>query len=147
MPHLVAEIRAQIASGRVNKGNFSHAISKEFQEVTRLLSDREFLRANCRIARTTGQNIGTGVGGGGSSQGPGEKSVSIPGGAGGAQAQHQGHRSLPTQGGGGAIAMNTALEENPNATRKAVKKASGATLAEGMRKKKMKPSSDKCIEV
>merc|ERR1740121_3525021 len=45
----IAHIVQLISSGRVQRKNMSQAASKEYHEARRLLADKEFLRANCRV--------------------------------------------------------------------------------------------------
>eukprot|EP00427_Karlodinium_veneficum_P061497 CAMPEP_0169376730 /NCGR_PEP_ID=MMETSP1017-20121227/38829_1 /TAXON_ID=342587 /ORGANISM="Karlodinium micrum, Strain CCMP2283" /LENGTH=469 /DNA_ID=CAMNT_0009475799 /DNA_START=122 /DNA_END=1531 /DNA_ORIENTATION=+ len=45
----IAHIVQQISAGKVQRKNMSQVASKEYHEASRLLTDRDFLRANCRI--------------------------------------------------------------------------------------------------
>merc|ERR1712232_846090 len=45
----VAHIVQQISSGKVQRKNMSQIASKEYHEASRLLTDKEFLKANCRV--------------------------------------------------------------------------------------------------
>merc|ERR1719160_2421486 len=45
----VAHITQQISSGKVQRKNMSQAASKEYHEASRLLVDKDFLKANCRV--------------------------------------------------------------------------------------------------
>eukprot|EP00405_Crypthecodinium_cohnii_P032219 CAMPEP_0206520126 /NCGR_PEP_ID=MMETSP0324_2-20121206/65588_1 /ASSEMBLY_ACC=CAM_ASM_000836 /TAXON_ID=2866 /ORGANISM="Crypthecodinium cohnii, Strain Seligo" /LENGTH=295 /DNA_ID=CAMNT_0054013813 /DNA_START=30 /DNA_END=914 /DNA_ORIENTATION=+ len=63
----IAHIVQQISSGKVQRKNMSQVASKEYHEARRLLADKDFLKANCRVppsldgARPTsrqGQNNG-----------------------------------------------------------------------------------------
>jgi len=45
----IAHIVQLISSGRVQRKNMSQAASKEYHEARRLLADKEFLKANCRV--------------------------------------------------------------------------------------------------
>merc|ERR1719465_170358 len=39
----------QISAGKVQRKNMSQVASKEYHEASRLLTDRDFLKANCRV--------------------------------------------------------------------------------------------------
>jgi hypothetical protein len=45
----IAHIVQQISSGKVQRKNMSQVASKEYHEASRLLTDKEFLKANCRV--------------------------------------------------------------------------------------------------
>mmetsp|Transcript_50031 Transcript_50031/g.140262 ORF Transcript_50031/g.140262 Transcript_50031/m.140262 type:complete len:536 (-) Transcript_50031:212-1819(-) len=45
----IARIGQQISSGKVQRKNMSQVASKEYHEASRLLTDRDFLRVNCRV--------------------------------------------------------------------------------------------------
>lgn len=45
----IAHIAQQISSGKVQRKNMSQVASKEYHEARRLLADRDFLKANCRV--------------------------------------------------------------------------------------------------
>merc|ERR1740117_2031995 len=45
----IAHIVQQISSGKVQRKNMSQVSSKEYHEASRLLADKDFLRANCRV--------------------------------------------------------------------------------------------------
>jgi len=45
----IAHIMQQIASGKVQRKNMSQVASKEYHEARRLLADKDFLKANCRV--------------------------------------------------------------------------------------------------
>jgi len=45
----IAHIVQQISAGKVQRKNMSQVASKEYHEASRLLTDRDFLKANCRI--------------------------------------------------------------------------------------------------
>merc|ERR1719181_271968 len=45
----IAHIVQQISAGKVQRKNMSQVASKEYHEASRLLTDRDFLRANCRV--------------------------------------------------------------------------------------------------
>merc|ERR1719380_152349 len=45
----ISHIVQQISSGKVQRKNMSQVASKEYHEASRLLTDRDFLRANCRV--------------------------------------------------------------------------------------------------
>mmetsp|Transcript_50001 Transcript_50001/g.88049 ORF Transcript_50001/g.88049 Transcript_50001/m.88049 type:complete len:533 (-) Transcript_50001:74-1672(-) len=45
----IAHIVQQISSGKVQRKNMSQVASKEYHEASRLLTDRDFLKANCRV--------------------------------------------------------------------------------------------------
>jgi hypothetical protein len=45
----IAHIVQQISAGKVQRKNMSQVASKEYHEASRLLTDREFLKANCRV--------------------------------------------------------------------------------------------------
>jgi len=45
----IAHIVQQISSGKVQRKNMSQVASKEYHEASRLLTDKEFLKVNCRV--------------------------------------------------------------------------------------------------
>jgi len=45
----IAHIVQQISAGKVQRKNMSQVASKEYHEASRLLTDRDFLKANCRV--------------------------------------------------------------------------------------------------
>lgn len=45
----IVHIVQQISSGKVQRKNMSQVASKEYHEARRLLADRDFLKANCRV--------------------------------------------------------------------------------------------------
>eukprot|EP00434_Breviolum_minutum_P002265 symbB.v1.2.001997.t1/scaffold53.1/size378684/18 len=45
----IAHIVQQISSGKVQRKNMSQVASKEYHEARRLLADKDFLKANCRV--------------------------------------------------------------------------------------------------
>merc|ERR1712232_510684 len=45
----ISHIAQQISSGKVQRKNMSQVASKEYHEARRLLADRDFLKANCRV--------------------------------------------------------------------------------------------------
>eukprot|EP00929_Paragymnodinium_shiwhaense_P008151 TRINITY_DN112090_c0_g1_i1.p2 TRINITY_DN112090_c0_g1~~TRINITY_DN112090_c0_g1_i1.p2 ORF type:complete len:541 (+),score=204.59 TRINITY_DN112090_c0_g1_i1:90-1712(+) len=45
----IAHIVQQIASGKVQRKNMSQVTSKEYHEASRLLTDKDFLKVNCRV--------------------------------------------------------------------------------------------------
>merc|ERR1719222_1862913 len=45
----IAHIVQQISSGKVQRRNMSQVASKEYHEASRLLTDKEFLKINCRV--------------------------------------------------------------------------------------------------
>jgi hypothetical protein len=45
----IGHIVQQISAGKVQRKNMSQVASKEYHEASRLLTDRDFLRANCRV--------------------------------------------------------------------------------------------------
>merc|ERR1719379_674173 len=45
----VAHIVQQISTGKVQRKNMAQVASKEYHEASRLLTDRDFLKANCRV--------------------------------------------------------------------------------------------------
>merc|ERR1712232_1044647 len=45
----IAHIVQQISSGKVQRKNMSQIASKEYHEASRLLTDKEFLKVNCRV--------------------------------------------------------------------------------------------------
>mmetsp|Transcript_58354 Transcript_58354/g.126178 ORF Transcript_58354/g.126178 Transcript_58354/m.126178 type:complete len:531 (-) Transcript_58354:190-1782(-) len=45
----IAHIVQQISSGKVQRKNMSQVASKEYHEASRLLTDKDFLKANCRV--------------------------------------------------------------------------------------------------
>lgn len=45
----IAQIVQQISSGKVQRKNMSQVSSKEYHEASRLLADKDFLKANCRV--------------------------------------------------------------------------------------------------
>merc|ERR1712066_959271 len=45
----IAHIAQQISSGKVQRKNMSQVASKEYHEARRLLADKDFLKANCRV--------------------------------------------------------------------------------------------------
>lgn len=60
----IAHIVHQISSGKVQRKNMSQVASKEYHEASRLLTDRDFLKANCRVAGapdTAARQLTTGV--------------------------------------------------------------------------------------
>lgn len=52
----IAHIQSQLSSGKLPRKNVSQAASKEYHEQARLLHDKEFIRANCRVIRTERPN-------------------------------------------------------------------------------------------
>jgi hypothetical protein len=53
----IAHIVQQISSGKVQRKNMSQVASKEYHEASRLLTDKDFLKANCRVPASL--DIGT----------------------------------------------------------------------------------------
>merc|ERR1719240_2512858 len=45
----ISHIVQQISSGKVQRKNMSQVASKEYHEASRLLTDKDFLKANCRV--------------------------------------------------------------------------------------------------
>merc|ERR1719359_2759921 len=45
----IGHIVQQISAGKVQRKNMSQVASKEYHEASRLLTDRDFLKANCRV--------------------------------------------------------------------------------------------------
>jgi len=45
----IAHIVQQVNSGKVQRKNISQVASKEYHEARRLLADKDFLKANCRV--------------------------------------------------------------------------------------------------
>lgn len=45
----ISHIVQQISAGKVQRKNMSQVASKEYHEASRLLTDRDFLKANCRV--------------------------------------------------------------------------------------------------
>jgi len=60
----IAEVSKQIASGKINRKELQKNATKEYEEQTRLLTDRSFLESNCRVqVATENQAQGKGAGG------------------------------------------------------------------------------------
>lgn len=51
----IAHIVQQISSGKVQRKNMSQVASKEYHEASRLLTDKEFLKVNCRVPASLDQ--------------------------------------------------------------------------------------------
>jgi len=52
LDRFIAHIQSQLSSGKLPHKNASQVASKEYHEQARLLHDKEFIRANCRVVRT-----------------------------------------------------------------------------------------------